>query len=88
ERLRQIAGVERLRPATGEELAQFYPESEPGAMPPLGPLYGHGVFVDEALARQSFLTFSAGTANDAIRMRYGDFVALVHPTVGRFARPA
>ena len=85
ERLRQVAAVSRLRRATGGEIAQFHPESEPGAVPPLGPLYAQQVFVDEAVTHLEYVIFRGGSRTDAIRMRYGDFAELVHPTVGRFA---
>lgn len=88
ERLRRLARVSRLRPATDEEVAHLHPESEPGAVPPLGPLYGQQVFVDETVRRLDYIVFRAGSRTDAIRMRYGDFAELVHPSVGRFAVPA
>jgi Ala-tRNA(Pro) deacylase len=70
-----------------EEVARIHPESEPGAVPPLGPLYGQRVFVDQAITRHDHVIFSAGSRGDAIRMRYGDFAELVHPITGRFAVP-
>jgi Ala-tRNA(Pro) deacylase len=85
ERLRHLAAVSRLRSATDEEVTRLHPESEPDAVPPLGPLYGQPVFVDEAVSRREYIVFRAGTRRDAIRMRYGDFAELVHPSVGRFA---
>ena len=84
EQLRQLAGVTSLREATDDEVAHLYPCSEPGTVPPLGPLYGHQVFVDEELTHHRDLVFSAGTRADAVRMRYADFAELVHPAVGRF----
>jgi Ala-tRNA(Pro) deacylase len=84
-RLRQLAAVSRLRVATDEEVAHLHPESEPDAVPPLGPLFGQRVFVDETVSRHEYIVFRAGSRSDAIRMRYGDFAELVHPFVGRFA---
>jgi Ala-tRNA(Pro) deacylase len=85
DRLQTLAGATHLRRATEAELVRLYPACEPGAMPPLGPLYGQRVFVDEQLAHDDHVAFSGGTHSDAIRMRYRDFAELVHPTVGRFA---
>jgi prolyl-tRNA editing enzyme YbaK/EbsC (Cys-tRNA(Pro) deacylase) len=45
------------------------------------------VFVDERLAAEDEIAFNAGTFDDAIAMTFVDFVALAHPTIGRFARP-
>lgn len=85
ERLKHTAQTTHLRAVTADEAGGLYPESEPGAMPPLGPLYGQRVYVDEALTHDEHVVFSGGTRHDAIRMRYGDFAELVHPIVGRFA---
>ncbi len=57
-------------------------------MPPLGPLYGQRVFVDQTLARDLEVVFNAGTHVDAVRMRYDAFVALTGATVASFANPA
>ena len=86
EQLRQVVAAETLRLAREEELGALYPESEPGAMPPLGPLYGQRVVVETSLAANTEIVFNAGTHADAIRMRYKDFEHLVHPDVGQFAR--
>ena len=85
ERLLMLTGAERVRLATEEELAALYPDCEPGAMPPLGPLYHQTVFVDEALAAEPQVVFNGGTHADAICMRYDDFAALAHAVVGSFA---
>ena len=50
-------------------------------MPPLGNLYDLPVYVDEALTRDEEIVFNAGTHQDTIRMRYGDFTRLVQPKV-------
>ncbi len=84
--LRQVAAVKTLRLAREDELEALYPDSEPGAMPPLGPLYGQRVIVETSLAANPEIVFNAGTHADAIRMRYTDFDHLVHPEVGQFAR--
>lgn len=89
EQLLLLTGAERIRLATEEELEALYPDCEPGAMPPLGPLYNQPVFVDIALAAEPQIVFNAGTHGDAVCMRYDDFAALARPVVGSFAtRPA
>ncbi|HEY6359738.1 MAG TPA: YbaK/EbsC family protein [Vicinamibacterales bacterium] len=85
ERLRALAGARQLRRAREAEIAALYPESECGAMPPLGPLYGHRVFLDQQLAREDHVWFNAGTHTDAIRMDFHDFAEAIHPIVGRIA---
>jgi Ala-tRNA(Pro) deacylase len=81
-----VTGATSIRLAGEDELRWLYPDCELGAMPPLGPLYGQMVFVDEALAAEEQIAFNAGTHGDAVSMRYEDFAAIAHPMVGRFAR--
>jgi len=85
DRLALIAGASRLRLAYEQELDWLYPECEHGAMPPLGPLYKQRVFVDVALAAETWIVFNAGTYADAVSMRYEDFAAISLPIVGCFA---
>lgn len=85
EQLLDLTGAERIRLATEEELAALYPDCEPGAMPPLGPLYNQPVFVDIALAAEPQIVFNGGTYGDAVCMRYEDFAAIAKPVVGSFA---
>lgn len=87
ERLKGLVGARALRLAEERELVPLYPECEPGAMPPLGPLFGQRVFVDRSLEADPEIVFDAGTHTDAIRMSYADFASLVHPVVGDFAFP-
>ena len=68
-----------------DELPALFPDCEPGAMPPLGPLYGQAVFADVALAAEPAVIFNAGTHEDAIAMRWADFARAIRPIVGRFA---
>lgn len=79
-----VGGVD-IRLADEDDLRRLYPDCEPGAMPPFGPVYGQAVFVDVALADELEIVFNAGTHTDAISMRWADFAAAVRPIVGRFA---
>ena len=87
ERLSAVVGVAHIRMATEDELEWLYPDCEPGAMPPFGPMYRQLVFVDERLTTDEEIVFNAGTFGDAVAMRFKDFGALAHPVIGRFARP-
>lgn len=86
-RLRALARADAVRLATEVEIADLYPECEPGAMPPFGPLYGQRVFVDASLVGDPKMVFNAGTHTDAICMHYNDFEEIVKPLVGAFAKP-
>ncbi len=86
-RLLDLARGSEIRLAQEEELRRLFPECEPGAMPPFGPLYGQSVFADVALAAEPEIVFNAGTHTEAISMRWADFAATVRPIVGKFAEP-
>lgn len=81
DRLRRATKRPGLRLASETEFAGLFPECDPGAMPPFGNLYGMPVFVDAELARDEEIAFNAGTHDETVHMRYGDFARLVHPTV-------
>ena len=86
EALALLVGAPRVRLADETEVARLYPGVDVGAMSPLGPLYGHRVFVDVQLAADRDIVFTAGTHADAIRMHARDFREITHATTGAFAR--
>lgn len=85
EAMRAATGAQSVRLATEDELGRLYPDCETGAVAPFGPLYGQPVYVDEALTRDPEITFHAGTHVDAMRVRFADFIGLVHPVPARIA---
>jgi YHS domain-containing protein len=85
DRLKRTVDTESVRLALESEFVASYRECEPGAMPPFGPLFGQRVVVDSALAKDPEIVFSGGSHRDAIRMPYGEFERLSHPTVAKFA---
>jgi Ala-tRNA(Pro) deacylase len=86
ERLRKLAGAATIRIAMEREVSALYPSCETGAVPPLGPLFGHRVFVDTTIANDAEVVFHAGTHVDAVRMRYSDLADIDSPIVGEFGR--
>jgi Ala-tRNA(Pro) deacylase len=86
ERLRTLANATEIRLAREHEFKGLFPDCEPGAMPPLGPLYHQAVFVDDRLAAEPEIVFDAGSHSHAVRMRYADFAAVVKPIVGMFSQ--
>jgi Ala-tRNA(Pro) deacylase len=85
DRLRALARGNAIRLADERELEMLFPDCEPGAMPPFGPLYRQEVYVDVGLAAVEEIAFNAGTHTEAIRMRWPDFAASIRPIVGKFA---
>lgn len=88
EELRLTLGLERIRLATEEEVAKLFPDCEIGAMPPLGPLFGLAVYVDNRLAEQQMIEFNGGTHRDEIKMSYDEYARLAEPLVRHFGEPA
>lgn len=79
EHLQRVAGTQEVRLARENEFEHLFADCEPGAMPPLGNLYGLEVYVDPDLAKDEMIAFSAGSHTELIRMRYADFERLVKP---------
>ena len=85
--LRHALGAKHLRLANESEIEPLYEGCEVGAMPPLGPLYGQRVLVDQSLTGRPSVVFNAGSHREAIRMPYSEFDELVKPVVAAFAEP-
>ncbi|HUJ32439.1 MAG TPA: YbaK/EbsC family protein [Candidatus Acidoferrum sp.] len=68
-----------------EECRRLFPDCEAGVFPAFGELYGLPVYMDEALAEDPDIIFSAGTRSEAIHLSNADFVRLVKPRICSFA---
>lgn len=88
EALKRRVGCSKLSLKPEKEFIEQFPESEAGAMPPFGKLFGLPVYCDSALAKHGEIEFNAGTHTDAIRMTYGSFVKLENPVVASFSEKA
>jgi Ala-tRNA(Pro) deacylase len=73
-----------VRLATEDEISGLCGDCEVGAMPPFGVLFDLPVYVSHRLTADRLITFNAGTHEDVVRMLYGDYAALVKPTVMNF----
>ena len=85
ELLRQAAGAQKVTLADEKEFSGAFPDCEPGAMPPLGNLYGLDVYVDESLREDEQIAFNAGSHAELIQMDYQEFERLVQPVVTNFS---
>lgn len=88
EKFAGAVGQEHVALANEKTIAELFPDCEVGAEPPFGHLYGMPVYVDEELAGQEYITFNAGSHDEAMRIRYADFERLEHPTPARFSARA
>ncbi|MBV8215418.1 MAG: YbaK/EbsC family protein [Verrucomicrobia bacterium] len=81
--------LEKLEKAVGKSVAvegepdftTLFPDCAPGAMPPFGNLYGLPTYVDQALSREDYIVFEAGTHTDAIKLQYKDYERAVNPFI-------
>ncbi|MHC4179706.1 MAG: aminoacyl-tRNA deacylase [Planctomycetota bacterium] len=85
ELLRRAAGGKKVSLADEKEFSSVFPDCEPGAMPPLGNLYGLKVYVDESLTEDRQIAFNAGSHAELIQMDYQDFQRLVQPVAANFS---
>jgi Ala-tRNA(Pro) deacylase len=82
--LKKAAGASKIELANEQEFRDMFPESEVGAMPPFGNLYGMEVFVDESLSQDEEIAFNAGSHTELIKLAYRDFQRLVNPKAANF----
>jgi Ala-tRNA(Pro) deacylase len=82
--VRKVAAVKSLRFATREEVSELTGLA-PGAIPPLGSLFGLPTWCDERLGASEQINFNAGDHAVSISLAYSDFVAVEQPLLGRFA---
>lgn len=59
------------------ELAELLPDCAPGAVPPLGPLYGIETFLDEGLTTLAEVYFEAGDHQNLAKVSGEDFRKLL-----------
>jgi Ala-tRNA(Pro) deacylase len=83
--LRKATGANKVELAHEQEFGSMFPESEVGAMPPFGNLYGMEVFVDESLSHDEEIAFNAGSHTELMKLAYKDFERLINPKVASFA---
>ncbi len=83
-RLAAVIGIP-VRLADKAECQALFPDCEQDAVPPFGELYGLSVYLDQALADEPEMVFSAGTLWNAVRMGNLDFVRLTKPRICSFA---
>jgi Ala-tRNA(Pro) deacylase len=83
--LREALGEEHAWLASETEIETLFPDCERGAMPPFGSLYDLPTLIDESLADDEEIVFEGENHEEAIRMKYADYLAAEHPRIGHFA---
>jgi Ala-tRNA(Pro) deacylase len=88
DRLGEALGALSVRIMTEGEFASLFADSDVGAEPPLGSLYGLPVVMDRSLAHAGPLVFRGGSHEDALEVQYEDFARVEKPRIIDFAMPA
>lgn len=83
--LRGSADATNVTLADETEFNSMFPESEVGAMPPFGNIYGMDVYVEESLSDDKEIAFNAGSHSELIKLSYSDFERLVKPKIVRIS---
>lgn len=83
--LKGASHAEEATLANESEFNDMFPESEAGAMPPFGNIYGLEVFVEESLSEDKEIAFNAGSHSELIKLSYHDFERLVKPKIVRIS---
>ena len=86
-RVVRITGDGRARIECEFEFTRLFPDSEPGAMPPLGPLYHMPGYLDVRLTVHPEIVFNACDHRTSIKMRTRDYLRIASPQIGDFASP-
>ena len=79
-KLAEQLGVGACRLVDEAEMKALFPDAEVGAEPPFGNLYNLEMIVDEHLTEKREIVFDAGTHHESIRMDFGAYESLTHPT--------
>ncbi|MBI4548647.1 MAG: YbaK/EbsC family protein [Ignavibacteriae bacterium] len=73
------------RLAREDEFRDLFPDSEVGAMPPFGSVYGLPVYLDVSLMSFPEIVFNACTHTEVLKMSLSDFETLVKPQIGDYS---
>jgi Ala-tRNA(Pro) deacylase len=82
---RQLCGCE-VELATEAEIAEHCPDCEFGVLPPFGSQYAMTTVVDESLAGDPEIVFEGNSHEEAIRMKFRDFMRIEEPLILAFAK--
>lgn len=85
DKVRALAGAEKVRLAEEKEFADLFPDCATGAMPPFGNLYDVPMYVDKGLSEVDDIVFRVGTHRETMKVAFEDYRRLAQPVSGEFA---
>jgi Ala-tRNA(Pro) deacylase len=88
ERASEVFGHNDVRLASEDEFVAVFDDSEPGAEPPFGNLYGIPTFLDEDLRARQRMICRDGSHTQTITIAMADYLRLVDPEIVDVAIPS
>jgi Ala-tRNA(Pro) deacylase len=88
QRLGDAMGALSVRIMGESEFASLFSDSDLGAEPPFGSLYGLPVLMDRSLAHAGPLILRGGSHEEALELQFEDFARLEQPELADFSVPA
>lgn len=80
-------GTKDLRVEEEEEFVDIFTDSEKGAMPPFGCLYGLPTCVEAELVSRHNIFFNAGSHCETVKMSMEDYLRLAVAQIGDYSVP-
>ncbi len=84
DRVRTLVAAAAVRLASEAEMEWIFTDCETGAIPPLRHWKDVTVLMDASMSNARDLVFQAGTHQDAVRLKFQDWLELVNPRVEFF----
>jgi Ala-tRNA(Pro) deacylase len=82
----KLIGGAKLELGTEFDISAHCPDCDFGVLPPFGSRYGMKTIVDSSLEDDLEIVFQSNTHDEAVRMKFADFVQLEDPLVAPFAQ--
>lgn len=76
-------GYKKVKLAKEDDFSGLFPDSDLGAMPPLGNLYGLTFYVDNFFKKENEIVFNSGTHSETVKIKRKDYDRLVGKKVYR-----
>ncbi len=86
-KMKAETGADKVEIEKEADFRDLFLDSEVGAMPPLGQLYGVPCFVDFRIAESDHILFNAGAHDESVKMSTSDYLRIVEAKVANIAVP-
>lgn len=78
-KIKEAMGASSVYLASERDFTPMFSDSDRGAMPPMGNLYGMEVLMDMDMMDDENIVFNACNHQEALRMSFSDYKRVVHP---------